>query len=197
LPFITLSLYHLITLPFGQWHTRRRDVLICGMSDKLRIEMGWRLRRDWHALPLLRRVARFVAQAEGFRCGRLSVSVVGRRAMSALHLRSLGLAEPTDVLSFDYGTDRRRALLDGEVVLCADVALQRARHLAEKHAHSRLAARSLMKTARAELALYLTHGILHLSGYDDQTPRRFQRMHTREDELLCALGLGPLFSASD
>jgi len=167
------------------------------MTDTLRIETGWRLRRDWHALPLLRRVAAFVAQAEGFRSGTLSVSVVGRRAMSALHHRSLGLAEPTDVLAFDYGTARRRAVLDGEVILCADVALQRARHLAKKHSRRPLTERSLMKTARAEMALYLTHGILHLAGYDDQTPRQFQRMHSREDELLCALGLGPLFSASD
>jgi probable rRNA maturation factor len=166
------------------------------MGDKLQIDINWRPRTDWHAVPLLRRVARFVAQAEGFRAGTLSISVVGRRAMTTLHSRSLGLAEPTDVLSVDYGTNRRCAILDGEIVLCADVALQRVRAMAKAHRRKPLLARSLLKPARAELALYLTHGLLHLAGYDDHTAREFERMHRREDELLSALGLGPLFQSA-
>jgi probable rRNA maturation factor len=161
--------------------------------DKLNIELDWRLRKDWHALPLLRRVARYVAHAEGFRTGTLSIIVVGRRAMTTIHARTLGLPEPTDVLSFDYGTNRRRGIADGEIILCADVALQRARSLAGSSRRKEPTIPRPLKTARAELALYLTHGILHLAGYDDHTARDFHRMHRREDELLCALGLGPLF----
>jgi probable rRNA maturation factor len=163
--------------------------------DKLQIEIDWRLKTDWHARPLLRRVARFVAHAEGFHGGTLSVVVIGRRAMTALHGRSLGVAASTDVLSFDYGTNRRRALLDGEIILCGDVALQRARALAKAPRNKRTLAPRITRAARAELALYLTHGILHLTGYDDCGARDFQRMHAREDELLCAFGLGPLFQA--
>lgn len=162
--------------------------------DKLEIEIDWRLRTDWHAVPLLRRVARFVARAEGFRTGSLSIIIVGRRAMTTIHSRSLGLPESTDVLSFDYGTNRRRAILDGEIILSADVALQRAHTLAKTPARPKPPlAKHLLTPARAELALYLTHGILHLAGHDDRTTREFQRMHAREDELLCKLGLGPIF----
>ena len=88
----------------------------------------------------------------------------------------------TDVLAFDLGTDRRRRYIEGEVVVCTDVARRRAA----------FRNRSL-QAARAELALYLVHGILHLAGYDDRTRAGFRRMHAREDLLLCQLGLGPVY----
>ena len=149
--------------------------------NQLQIEITWRPRRSWRALPLLKRVAAHVAAAEGFRRGNLSVAVVGARGMATLHQRHMGESGPTDVLSFDLGTDRRHHVLDGEVIICADVARRRA-------------AGPGLASARAELALYLTHGILHLAGYDDHKPADYRRMHAREDELLSALGLGPVFS---
>ena len=47
----------------------------------------------------------------------------------------------------------------------------------------------------AELLLYALHGTLHLCGYDDRSRAGFERMHAREDELLVALGVGPVFAA--
>ena len=152
----------------------------------LQIAVTWRLVR------LLERVAAHVAAAEGFRTGRLSVAVIGTRAMTTLHQRFLGVAQPTDVLSFDLGTNRKQGKLDGEIVLCADAALRRARDRAKRPENA--ARRNPLAAARAELALYLTHGILHLAGYDDHAPADYHRMHAREDELLCELGLGPVFS---
>lgn len=67
-------------------------------------------------------------------------------------------------------------------MLCAD--------LARRNAPTR---DGTLRAARQELALYLVHGILHLVGYDDRTPRGFERMHNREDELLRELGLGSVF----
>jgi probable rRNA maturation factor len=154
------------------------------------ITVCWRLRTSWRAESLLGRVARHVAAAEGFARGQLSVVVVAERAMSTLHARYGHNPESTDVLAFDLGTDRRRGLLDGEIVICAAVARQRCR------AQLGPGARDLLKHARAELALYLTHGLLHLAGYDDHAPRAYRRMHAREDELLTELGLGPVFAAA-
>ncbi len=150
------------------------------MPDPLHIQIAWRLRTSWQALPLLRRAARHAANAEGFHAGRLSIAVVGVRAMATLHQRYLGLHGPTDVLSFDLGCDHKEGSLDGEIIVCADVA-------------RRNAARPTLTAARAELALYVVHGVLHLAGYDDHAPRDFARIHAREDELLQELGLGPVF----
>ncbi|MGD8452960.1 MAG: rRNA maturation RNase YbeY [Phycisphaerae bacterium] len=147
----------------------------------LDITVSWQLRESWRALRLLWQVAGHVAAAEGFHSGSLSVVVVGARAMSTLHQRYRGQPGPTDVLAFDLGTERRRGILDGEIVLCADVARRRA-------------GRRGLAPARAELALYLAHGVLHLAGYDDHSPAGFRRMHAREDDLLSELGLGRVFA---
>lgn len=146
----------------------------------LKVAVRWQPRADWHAVPLLRRVARNVARAEGFRAGELSIVVVGNRAMTSLHAQHLNIATPTDVLTFDLGTDRRRSWLDGEIVLCADVA--------RRYVLPRGGALAAM---RAELALYLVHGLLHLAGYDDHSDADAARMHAREEVLLRQIGLGP------
>ncbi len=159
-------------------------------SAGLDIAICWRLRSSWRAEALLSRVARHVAAAQGFTRGQLSVVVVGERAMSTLHARYGDDPVPTDVLAFDLGTDRRHGLLDGEIVICAAVARRRCR------AQLGPGAPHLLRHARAELALYLTHGLLHLAGYDDHAPRAYRRMHAREDELLIELGLGPVFAAA-
>ncbi len=153
-------------------------------QSSLVIEIAWRPRNSWRAVPLLRRVAEHTLRAEGFTTGRLSVAVVGATAMATLHRRFLGQPGPTDVLSFNFDTDRRRGSIDGEIVVCTDVARRRAA----------VRGRSL-QAARSELALYLVHGILHLAGYDDRTPSGFLRMHAREDELLSKLGLGTVYRA--
>ncbi len=150
--------------------------------DSLVTEVHWQPRNSWRAVPLLHRVAAHTLQAEGFTSGRLSVAVVGASAMATLHRRVLGQPGPTDALSFDLGTDHPRGHVEGEVVVCADVARRRAARRGRS-----------LQAARAELALYVVHGILHLAGYDDKTPAGFRRMHGREDQILSELGLGTVF----
>lgn len=157
-------------------------------ASRLAISVTWRPRRTWNVTRLLERVARYAAEAEGFRTGELSIAVVGARAMSTLHERYLQMPGPTDVLTFDLGTDRRRRALAGEVVICADVARQRA---------GKVAGATSLRAARSELALYVVHGVLHLAGYDDGAPATFRRMHKREDELLAACGLGRVFARGE
>jgi probable rRNA maturation factor len=143
----------------------------------LQIDIAWRLRTSWRAASLLKRVARHAAAAAGFHTGQLSIAVVGAAAMSTLHKCYMGQSGPTDVLTFDLGSHLPAGQLDAEIVLCADVA-RRA---------------GTLNAARAELALYLVHGVLHLAGFDDHDPRAAARMHAREDEWLQQLGLGAVF----
>lgn len=161
----------------------------------LRVRIAWQPRRSWRAVPLLERVARYVAAAEGFGRGDLSVVVLGRAAMAELHERSMNVTGPTDVLTFDLGTHRRRGVLTGEIYICADVARATSRRQVARAGAGRpgRAAAQPLAAARAELALYLVHGILHLAGYDDRTAGQFHEMHAREDALLRAVGLGAVF----
>ncbi|TWT44747.1 Endoribonuclease YbeY [Phycisphaerae bacterium RAS1] len=157
----------------------------------IEIHVASRLSRKRCPAALLSRVARHVAASEGFRHGELSIAVVGAAAMTRLHRETLGISEATDVLTFDLGTDARCGRLEAEIVVCADVARSQARQVGlgrSKRAPARHA-----QLVRTELALYVTHGILHLAGYDDHSRRRYCEMHTRENVLLEELGLGSVF----
>ena len=77
------------------------------------------------------------------------------------HLRHRG---PTDILTFDYGDGT------GELVISLDTAAREA------------AARGL--PLRREVALYVAHGLLHLTGLDDRTPAQRRAMRRAERALL-------------
>lgn len=163
---------------------------------EISIDVAWSLRSTWGAERLLARAAEHAALAEGFRRGVLSLAVVGKRAMATLHERFSNDPTPTDVLTFDLDTNRRRKSIEGEIVVCADVARQRAAGVVrERRVSPPRRAAAVQRAAVAELCLYVVHGVLHLAGHDDHTERGFARMHAREDELLAELGLGRVFSA--
>ena len=89
----------------------------------------------------------------------LSVSLVDREEMSALHERYAGEREATDVLSF---TMDEEGLL-GDVIICPEVA------------------RSQNEDLGAELRLLLVHGILHLLGYDHDQEDERRAMWERQE----------------
>jgi probable rRNA maturation factor len=111
----------------------------------------------------------------------LSVVLVGDRRMSALHEEFLGIAGPTDVLTFPLESDARGRVTAGEVIVCVPEA--------------RRQARTRRMEPRLEVLLYSLHGMLHLLGYDDRTDRAFRIMHRTEDAILTKLGFGPVFAA--
>ena len=107
----------------------------------------------------------------------LSVLLVDETAMTELHVRWMNEPGPTDVLSFPM--DELRQPQDdeepepgmlGDVVLCPQVAVRQA--LAAGHHRD------------DELALLLTHGILHLLGYDHAEPGEHAAMFGLQARLL-------------
>lgn len=112
----------------------------------------------------------------------LSVAIVGDDRMSALHDQFMGIAMPTDVLTFPLERDGAGRDIAGEVVVCLPEA--------------RRNARARQSNVKPELLLYALHGMLHLSGFDDRTDREYRKMHRKEDEILTSLGIGPVFSAN-
>ena len=49
-------------------------------------------------------------------------------------------------------------------------------------------------SSEAELALYITHGLLHNLGFDDSTQSQARKMHDTEDEILQQLGYGLVYN---
>ena len=109
----------------------------------------------------------------------LSVVLVDEAAIAELHERWMDEPGPTDVLSFpmdelrvpDDDEDPPEGLL-GDVVICPQVAARQA-HAA---GHSR----------QDEMALLLTHGVLHLLGYDHAEPEEHAEMFGLQARLLAA-----------
>lgn len=115
--------------------------------------------------------------------GSVRVRVVDDDAMDAEHQRHSGIAGTTDVLTYDFAQDQapdQRKVLDADLTLCLDEAQRRA----DERGHA----------AELELLLYTIHGVLHCLGHDDHEPDQYARMHQKEDELLTAIGVGPLFA---
>lgn len=52
---------------------------------------------------------------------------------------------------------------------------------------ARRQARDFKTTKKKELVLYLIHGLLHLLGYDDETPKEAEKMKRRQEEIFEAL----------
>ena len=111
----------------------------------------------------------------------LSLALVSDARMADLHQQFMNITGPTDVLTFELEHDRRGNVTAGEVVLSVPEARRQA------------TARRI--ELRVELLLYALHGMLHLCGFDDRTDRGFRTMHRREDDILTALGFGPVFAA--
>jgi probable rRNA maturation factor len=130
----------------------------------------------------VRQTAEHTLRANGKRVGSLEIALVGDTEMRRQHQRWKGADTTTDVLSFDLRDRRRAHTVDGQLIVCTSVARRRAR--------------SRKTDWRGELLLYVVHGCLHLCGYRDDDAGAAADMHRKEDEILTALGWGPVFAAS-
>ena len=130
----------------------------------------------------LRRVTAHVLEAEEVAAAvEVEVVLADEATIQDLNRLYRGRDEPADVLSFAaMGGEAFLSAPDeppslGEVVICLPLAQSQA----EAGGHA----------VKGELAHLLTHGLLHLLGYDhEESDAESQRMKTREDELLAALG---------
>ena len=132
--------------------------------------------------PLAGYVDRLLARAadlSGIDRGQLTIAAVDDARMADLHQQFKGAEGTTDVLTFDFRCSPDEPV-EGDVVVCVDEA----RRQATGRGHA----------IRAEVLLYAVHGLLHLLGYDDHEPESAAAMHDREDALLAAIGVGPIYA---
>lgn len=95
--------------------------------------------------------------------------VVDDAEIRGLNATWRGVARRTDVLAFPMETPAGGALV-GQIVISMDTAARQARRLG-------------VPLGR-ELELLVTHGVLHLIGYDDRDPVEARLMHERERDVL-------------
>ena len=138
---------------------------------------------DW-----LKGVARLVLEAEGADpTAAMSLVITGQDEIRQLNAVHLGEDEPTDVLAFPLQPDEDEE--DG-FILPPDGAV----HLGEviiSYPQAEIQAGERGHPVQRELAVLLVHGVLHLLGYDHDTPEREARMKAREAALLARLEAVP------
>ena len=96
-----------------------------------------------------------------------------------INQRFLDRTTATDVISFDL-SDADDDCRTFDIVVNADQASRQA----NERQHSK----------QAELALYITHGMLHNLGFDDLNPEQAKKMHETEDKILQQHGFGLVYN---
>lgn len=131
-----------------------------------------RQRRVPVAAPRLARAVDRALAALGRSGGSVEVAVVDDAEIRRLNAHHRGIARRTDVLAFPLEAADAPGQLVGQIVVCADAARRQARRVQVPLA--------------LELDLLVTHGTLHLVGYDDRDPVEADLMHRRERDILHA-----------
>ncbi|MDD5327887.1 MAG: rRNA maturation RNase YbeY [Phycisphaerae bacterium] len=108
----------------------------------------------------------------------ISIAIVNDWQIRKLNKQFLNKNRPTDCLSFNLSDNDTKSF---ELVVNGEMAVKKA----NRKGHS----------AEAELALYITHGLLHNLGFDDSTKKHAEKMHNTEDEILQRLGYGRVYNA--
>jgi probable rRNA maturation factor len=129
-----------------------------------------RQRRIALSTTAVARAARRALAAVGRRAGTVEIALVDDVEIRRLNAAYRGVRRRTDVLAFPLETPGAPGQLVGQVVVSVDTARRQARRVGV--------------TLAEELALLVTHGTLHLVGYDDRDPVEADLMHRRERAIL-------------
>jgi probable rRNA maturation factor len=133
-------------------------------------------------IPQLEALVRAICEKFGLSGATISVGIVDDAQITELNERFLDHEGTTDCLSFDLSDDDDP---DAPRVFDLIVNAQMAARQAAGRGHS----------AQAELALYVTHGLLHQLGFDDATAEQARKMHETEDEILQHAGFGVVYNS--
>lgn len=108
----------------------------------------------------------------------ISIAIVDDGEMRKVNREFLKHRTTTDCLSFDL-SDAGESGKSFELVVNGEMAVKEA----AVRGHS----------SEAELALYITHGMLHNLGFDDTEREQAKKMHDTEDEILRQQGYGQVY----
>ena len=130
----------------------------------------------------LEQIVRYVCVHYGAGEITVSIAIVDDREIMRVNKRFLDHRYNTDVISFDLS---ERQEPDEEQVFELIVNGEKAIKEAKLRSHA----------AEAEVALYVTHGLLHNFGFNDVEPKEAAKMHDTEDQILKRFGFGLVYNS--
>lgn len=126
-----------------------------------------------YTLPQKRLTAtwlREVAAQEGYTAGDVNYIFCSAQRLLEMNRQFLGHDYFTDVITFDYSDRKGTHTVSGDVFIDIETVADNAR----QYGASRL----------SEMRRVVVHGLLHLCGQGDKTPRTNAQMHRKEDKYL-------------
>jgi probable rRNA maturation factor len=126
------------------------------------------------SLPRLKELVKIVCNRFKLKEANVGVAIVDDAQIQKLGSQFLQHQGSTDCLSFDLTDDLPNSTKSFEIIVNGERAIKEA----QLQNHS----------SEAELALYITHSLLHNLGFDDSTDKQAKKMHKIEDEILQHFG---------
>ena len=114
-----------------------------------------------------------VAEQEGCEIGEVNYIFCSAERLLEMNRQFLGHDYYTDVITFDYSDLRHSRTVSGDVFIDVETVADNAR----QYGAARL----------TEMRRVVVHGLLHLCGQKDKTPRANRQMHAKEDKYLTLL----------
>ncbi len=111
-----------------------------------------------------------VAEAEGCTLGEVNYIFCSAEHLLEMNRQFLGHDYYTDIITFDYSDLKDTRTIHGDIYIDVETV--------------RYNARLYGATALNEMRRVIVHGVLHLCGQKDKTPRANAEMHRKEDKYL-------------
>ena len=122
---------------------------------------------------LIRKWLREIARAEGdYRIEQVNYIFCSAERHRAMNIEFLGHDYFTDIITFD-DSRLKEGWIAGDIFIDVETVADNARIYGT--------------TARREMLRVVAHGVLHLCGQKDKTPRTERQMHAKEDRYLALL----------
>jgi len=147
--------------------------------------VGLRVHLKRHAKPAgvdtlgVKRFAKAVLRGEDVTEGGLTIVLTDNEGIRELNSRFRGRNTATDVLSFPLHEDDEAGMYLGDVIVSVEQAKRQAGRF--------------NNDPESELARLVSHGILHILGYDHHTPADGRKMKTAERRALAFFNPGTLW----
>ena len=111
-----------------------------------------------------------MAEQEGYTLAEVDYIFCSAERLLEMNRQYLGHDYFTDVITFDYSDRSDTRIVSGDIFIDVETVADNARQYGA--------------TALQEMRRVVVHGVLHLCGQGDKTPRSNAQMHRKEDKYL-------------
>jgi len=131
----------------------------------------------------------------------VDIAIVDDAQIRKINKQFLNRDYATDCLSFDLSDENDTRLNENQTreneLETLETSLLKSFELVVNGQRAIEEAKLRGQSGEAELALYITHGLLHTLGFDDSRPDKAEKMHMLENEILQQQGFGLVYNKGE